>query len=169
MSAEVVQALIKGMLATKQNREDLNEIKLFQDMSKKNVMALLDFSARLLMPWIGMCCAHKAAQESGDVELLLEIISRNAAALQDAQEERHWQKVVDLARCSALNKIAKALQRADSACMGEAWIQQLVTSIQPGPWIKEEVSIQLVARQRQKPQKRSFKRSRTLFYCNKNE
>ena len=139
--AETLQALIKGMLITKQNRTALQEIKLFDDIRVDKVIGLLDFSSRLLMPWIGVCCAHNAVEESSDVGLLLRVVS-HTPSFGDAEEEAdYWREVVDLAASRIAADIHKAIASPTFAKMGEYALGKVVACMQPGGWISDTFTI----------------------------
>jgi hypothetical protein len=127
---------MKGMLGTKKNFEALCQIQLLETMESDSVLALLDFSSRLLMPWIGLCCAHYAAYKSENAELLMELVSREMT-LVDTEDQAVWREVVDHAMTRIVKKIS-------DASIGETELEQFIPRIHSGPWCESSFSSLLV-------------------------
>ncbi len=135
-----------GMHATKENRGALGLFKFFKETTAGNVCALLDASARLFIPWIGLGCAHKAAQETTDVDLLLKLVLRDSNAtlcLEDAEDESCWRQIVELAISGIARNIIKAAKHPEFRSIGEDLLEQIVLRVEAGTWIEETFHIEL--------------------------
>jgi hypothetical protein len=144
VTAEVLQALIKGMLTTKNNRAALCKIKLFNNVNSQNVIPLLEFSARLFMPWIGICCAQKAAQESDEVELLLDLVTWKST-FEDEAEKNLWDSVVKIAisRMALAENIVKAWHLPGFGKLEESQLMEILYHVSSGPWTRQTFSVAL--------------------------
>jgi hypothetical protein len=98
--ADAVKAIIAAMYVTKTDRQSPGMAEVFQRMMPNDVLGLLDFSIRLLMPWAGICYVRVAVETSGDVEMLKEVVAKNVMFGSDSpEEERNWKDIVKLAVC----------------------------------------------------------------------
>jgi hypothetical protein len=130
------------MIATKESLKALCQVKLLRDMHNDNVLALMDFSSRLFIPWIGIFCAHKAAHDSKDLELLLELASRKASFIDTEQENTCWRKVAELATVEIVNNITDVLASPRFVKIDGGILEEVLRRVRsPGPWTEETVTV----------------------------
>jgi hypothetical protein len=131
VSAEVIQAMIKGILTGKPNRqrrEALCRVDFFASMCRQNVNDLLEFSARLFMPHIGVCCAYKAARETTDMDILLDLLSRETS-YDNSDDIEQWKEVTKLALFGISHQINKAAMLPGFQALGEDMLEKIIALI----------------------------------------
>jgi hypothetical protein len=128
VSADFLQAVIKGIIATKQARKHLCHVKLLDDMNAKNVSELINFSLRLLMPWIGLCCAHYAVVYAEDISLVIALVTWEPAFL-DAGDEQYWRDVVKAASAKIADNITRAAACPQFAQIPMHVLEKVVSAI----------------------------------------
>jgi hypothetical protein len=125
-----MRAIIACMIASKKLCRSIGAAKA---MPPEQVLVLLDFSSRLLMPWAGIMFARHAVQDSSDAKFLLEIASR-AAMFKCADEEADWNEVLDLVSQRIALVMEEAAVLPQFSQMGLGMMQRVVGHVTDGPW-----------------------------------
>jgi hypothetical protein len=107
-------------------------------MPPENVLALLDFSSRLLMPWAGIAFVREAVRESKDTAMFFEVASRRAM-FDGTDEEAAWKEVVDIVCQRLAVVVEEAVASPEFECLSIEMLGSIVGYITDGEWSEETV------------------------------
>ena len=142
MGPDTLKAIIRAMqIGDQQNLAD--KLLLEKTTDAENILELLDFSARILMPWAGIAVARAAIERAkNDAKrnqaLFLGVISRNNL-LDGFEEADEWKQVVKVAAEAVASVVEDAVHWPGfAASVSMDILYQIVHNIQDGEWVTEQ-------------------------------
>jgi hypothetical protein len=165
--AEVLQAAIAAMLVSKEHRGSIRHLKIFRELSTDHVFRLVEFSRRLLMPWIGICgacivmltvttymyihtythshththtCttgAHAAVLASKGTELLLGLVGTRSKMFDGTEDESEWKEVLSMVPARLANIVEEAVLSPAFPSIDVDLLESVCTHMKSSEWHDE--------------------------------
>jgi hypothetical protein len=138
--AKVVHTIAACMHVAQENQWAVDEMKLFHGLDLEHVLQIIDFSIRVLMPWIGTACAQAAVKSACDADLLLGLLTKKSKFV-ETDEADNWIEIEEIALSKLGGCLDKALQSPRFAKISLDQIHEIfdhVTDIQ-----SEEVTFEI--------------------------
>jgi hypothetical protein len=139
--SDILRAMVAAMHVSRHNARMPSVILAFKKLLPSDLIGLLSFSLRLLMPWAGASYAQAAVEDSKDATTLVKLVSRNSE-FYDTDAEEEWRDVVDLAAQRLALVIEDAVIVPGFQDMTDDTLTKIIECMQDGEWAdKIELSV----------------------------